>query len=195
MGVRDALGRATQLMWSDGSLAALLDAKQQKTSWMRDVQGRITAEVRADGTTATTYTYETGPGVWNGHRPQGASDDLHLRAGGPAVDCAISSTWRPSASGSSDNERANSCVASNRAKPSRSRIGGVEWRFFRRRRKVVRLNVCALSATSNQPRGISTSCPNRSSSRRQPNARPLCSVVFASTSAEPWPPTSTRLRS
>ena len=40
----------------------LIDAKGQKTSWQRDVQGRVTSEVRADGTTATIYAYETTTG-------------------------------------------------------------------------------------------------------------------------------------
>jgi RHS repeat-associated protein len=56
---RDPLGRAIQQQWCNcGSLDALIDGKGQKTSWERDLQGRITREVRADGVTATNYAYE-----------------------------------------------------------------------------------------------------------------------------------------
>jgi RHS repeat-associated protein len=56
---RDPLGRTTTQQWCGcGSLEALIDAKGQKTSWQRDIQGRVTHEVRADGVTATVYTYE-----------------------------------------------------------------------------------------------------------------------------------------
>jgi RHS repeat-associated protein len=41
-----------------GNLEALIDAKGQRTSWERDVQGRITREVRADGATDMLYTYD-----------------------------------------------------------------------------------------------------------------------------------------
>jgi YD repeat-containing protein len=36
----------------------LVDGKGQRTSWSHDVQGRVTAEIRADGTTTTTYAYD-----------------------------------------------------------------------------------------------------------------------------------------
>jgi YD repeat-containing protein len=56
---RDPLGRTIQQQWcSCGSLDARIDGKGQKTSWERDVQGRVTREVRADNVTATTYAYE-----------------------------------------------------------------------------------------------------------------------------------------
>ena len=42
-------------MW--GSLDALVDANGNRTSWTRDLEGRVTAETRADGT-ATQYGYE-----------------------------------------------------------------------------------------------------------------------------------------
>ena len=42
-----------------GSLDSLTDANGHETSWERDAEGRVTREVRADGTTATNYTYET----------------------------------------------------------------------------------------------------------------------------------------
>ena len=37
----------------------MIDAGGHATSWERDAQRRVTREVRADGTTATIYTYET----------------------------------------------------------------------------------------------------------------------------------------
>ena len=56
---RDPLGRTVTQQWcACGSLDALVDAKGQTTTWERDVQHRVTREVRADGTTATVYTYE-----------------------------------------------------------------------------------------------------------------------------------------
>ena len=46
-------------MWCGcGTLDALVDAKGQRTSWERDINGRITREIRADGTTDTNYTYD-----------------------------------------------------------------------------------------------------------------------------------------
>jgi YD repeat-containing protein len=36
----------------------LIDAKGQRTTWERDVLGRVTGEIRADGTTDTLYTYD-----------------------------------------------------------------------------------------------------------------------------------------
>ena len=57
---RDPLGRTVTQQWCTcGSLEALVDAKGQATSWERDIQDRVTREVRADGTTATVYSYET----------------------------------------------------------------------------------------------------------------------------------------
>ena len=54
----DPAGRTIHQIWcACGSLDTLIDAKGQKTSWQRDVQGRVTSEVRADGTTATIYAY------------------------------------------------------------------------------------------------------------------------------------------
>src|SRR5262249_15280271 len=56
--VRDPLGRTTTQQWCTcGSLDAFIDANGQKTSWQHDLQARITREVRADGLTATSYTY------------------------------------------------------------------------------------------------------------------------------------------
>jgi RHS repeat-associated protein len=58
--VRDPLGRTITQQWCGcGSLDKLIDAKGQSTMWERDVQGRVTREVRADGTTDTDYVYET----------------------------------------------------------------------------------------------------------------------------------------
>lgn len=60
---RDPLGRTIQQQWcSCGSLDALIDGKGQKTRWERDLQGRVTREVRADNVTATAYTYEAASG-------------------------------------------------------------------------------------------------------------------------------------
>jgi RHS repeat-associated protein len=57
---RDPLGRVVTQTWCPcGSLDALTDANGHATSWQRDVQGRITQETRADGTTTTHYTYDT----------------------------------------------------------------------------------------------------------------------------------------
>lgn len=56
---RDPLGRTITQQWCGcGSLEALVDAKGQKTSWQRDIQSRVTQEVRADGVTQTVYAYE-----------------------------------------------------------------------------------------------------------------------------------------
>ena len=41
-----------------GTLDAFVDAKGQRTSWERDLNGRVTREIRADGTTDTLYTYD-----------------------------------------------------------------------------------------------------------------------------------------
>jgi YD repeat-containing protein len=45
-----------------GSLGAVIDANGNRTTWERDLQGRVTREVRADGTTDTLYTYGTRTG-------------------------------------------------------------------------------------------------------------------------------------
>jgi RHS repeat-associated protein len=56
---RDPLGQIIRQDWcACGSLDALADANGNRTQWNRDVQGRVTSEVRADGTTTTAYTYE-----------------------------------------------------------------------------------------------------------------------------------------
>jgi RHS repeat-associated protein len=56
---RDPLGRTITQQWcACGSLDAVIDAKGQMTVWQRDLQGRITREKRADGTTETAYAYE-----------------------------------------------------------------------------------------------------------------------------------------
>ncbi len=56
---RDSAGRTIRQQWCVcGDLEAIVDAKGQRTSWLRDVQGRVTTEVRADGATAAAYTYD-----------------------------------------------------------------------------------------------------------------------------------------
>ena len=58
-GTRDPLGRLVLQEWcACGSLEALVDGNGNRTRWERDVQGRVTKEVRANGT-QTVYTYET----------------------------------------------------------------------------------------------------------------------------------------
>jgi YD repeat-containing protein len=55
---RDPAGRVVRQEWcACGSLDALVDANGNRTRWERDLEGRVTREVRADGVTATTYTY------------------------------------------------------------------------------------------------------------------------------------------
>ena len=57
-GTRDPLGRLVLQEWcSCGTLEALVDANGNRTRWERDVQGRVTKEVRANGA-ATVYGYE-----------------------------------------------------------------------------------------------------------------------------------------
>src|SRR5690606_11245456 len=47
---QDPAGRTISQVWCDcGSLEALIDANGNRTTWERDVQGRVTREVRADG--------------------------------------------------------------------------------------------------------------------------------------------------
>ena len=56
---RDPAGRTISQVWCDcGALDALVDANGNRTRWERDVQGRVTREIRADNTTATLYTYD-----------------------------------------------------------------------------------------------------------------------------------------
>lgn len=57
-GTRDPLGRLVLQEWCTcGSLEALVDANGNRTRWERDVQGRVSKEVRANGA-STTYGYE-----------------------------------------------------------------------------------------------------------------------------------------
>lgn len=50
LATRDPLGRTTTQQWcSCGSLDKLVDANGNATAWQRDVQGRVSKEVRADG--------------------------------------------------------------------------------------------------------------------------------------------------
>jgi RHS repeat-associated protein len=59
MATRDPAGRTVSYLWcSCGTLDALVDAKGQRTSWERDLNRRVTREIRADGTTDTNYTYD-----------------------------------------------------------------------------------------------------------------------------------------
>ena len=61
--IRDPLGRTITQQWCKcGSLDALIDARGNATRWERDAAGRVTREIRADGTTSTTYTYEAASG-------------------------------------------------------------------------------------------------------------------------------------
>ena len=56
---RDPAGRTISQVWCDcGAMDALVDANGNQTRWERDVQGRVTREVRADTTTDTHYTYD-----------------------------------------------------------------------------------------------------------------------------------------
>jgi RHS repeat-associated protein len=56
--ITDPLNRNTLLNWCTcGSLASITDAKNDITTFVRDVQGRVTSKVFAD-TSATIYTYE-----------------------------------------------------------------------------------------------------------------------------------------
>jgi RHS repeat-associated protein len=57
--IRDPLGHVVRQEWCTcGSLARLVDANGHATVWDRDLEGRVTREVRADSR-ATQYTYET----------------------------------------------------------------------------------------------------------------------------------------
>ncbi|HKP94564.1 MAG TPA: RHS repeat-associated core domain-containing protein [Fibrobacteria bacterium] len=56
--VQDPSGRTTNLEWcSCGNLATLIDPMGKSTSWKRDVQGRVTEKVHADGK-KIQYAYE-----------------------------------------------------------------------------------------------------------------------------------------
>jgi RHS repeat-associated protein len=56
---RDPLGRVVTQEWCGcGSLEALVDPNGNRTAWERDLQGRVTREVRANGSD-TEYLYET----------------------------------------------------------------------------------------------------------------------------------------
>jgi len=56
--IRDPLGNTTTQSWcSCGSLDKIIDPNGNATTFERDLQGRVTREVRADNT-ATAYTYE-----------------------------------------------------------------------------------------------------------------------------------------
>jgi RHS repeat-associated protein len=56
----DPAGRTIAQQWCTcGSLEKIIDANGHATTWERDVQARTTREVRADGTTATQYVYES----------------------------------------------------------------------------------------------------------------------------------------
>jgi RHS repeat-associated protein len=60
---RDPLGRIIGQQWcACGSLDALVDPNGHRTRWERDLQGRVTREVRADNVTATSYTYGSASG-------------------------------------------------------------------------------------------------------------------------------------
>jgi RHS repeat-associated protein len=55
----DPLGRTVTQQWCTcGSLDALVDANGNRTGWERDLQGRVTKEVRANGS-GWLYVYET----------------------------------------------------------------------------------------------------------------------------------------
>jgi YD repeat-containing protein len=57
--VRDPLGRTITQQWCTcGSLDKLIDANGNPTTWERDVQGRVTKEIRANGS-ETLYVYES----------------------------------------------------------------------------------------------------------------------------------------
>jgi RHS repeat-associated protein len=66
---RDPAGRPASRSWVMGGCSGgcasrdtLTDGKGQTTTWERDVQGRVMREVRADGVTATLYTYQPASG-------------------------------------------------------------------------------------------------------------------------------------
>jgi RHS repeat-associated protein len=56
---RDPEARTVSYDWCRcGTLTALIDAKGQRTTWERDLNSRVTREIRADGTTDTIYGYD-----------------------------------------------------------------------------------------------------------------------------------------
>ncbi len=59
--VRDPAGRTIRHGYGSGG-DQLVDANGHATTWERDLQGRVVREVRADGVTATQYTYEPASG-------------------------------------------------------------------------------------------------------------------------------------
>jgi len=57
--IRDPLGRLTTLQWCGcGALEAIIDARGNRTSWFRDLQGRIIQEIRSNSSTVG-YSYES----------------------------------------------------------------------------------------------------------------------------------------
>jgi RHS repeat-associated protein len=57
--VQDPQGRIVRQNWCDcGSMDKLIDANGNETSWVRDLQGRVTSLVRANGT-SSSVTYES----------------------------------------------------------------------------------------------------------------------------------------
>jgi RHS repeat-associated protein len=60
--VEDPLGRVTRYDWCGcGALDAIIDALGRATHWIRDVQGRVKAEMRADGS-LIRYDYDIATG-------------------------------------------------------------------------------------------------------------------------------------
>ncbi len=60
VGVRDSQGRTTLKQWcACGALDQVVDANGNRTKWERDIQGRVTKEVRANAT-FKTFVYEGG---------------------------------------------------------------------------------------------------------------------------------------
>jgi RHS repeat-associated protein len=56
---QDPQGRVVRQNWCDcGSMDKLIDANGNETRWVRDLQGRVTQQVRANGT-SSSVTYET----------------------------------------------------------------------------------------------------------------------------------------
>jgi RHS repeat-associated protein len=61
--VRDPVGHVVRQEWCFcGSMEAVVDPNGNRTRWERDLEGRVTREVRADDVTATTYVYESASG-------------------------------------------------------------------------------------------------------------------------------------
>jgi RHS repeat-associated protein len=57
--VQDPQGRIVRQNWCEcGSMDKLIDANGNETSWVRDLQSRVTAQVRANGT-SSSVTYES----------------------------------------------------------------------------------------------------------------------------------------